>query len=207
MKPLCTIIISSHSVVIELTLLVSKQICLYVCKSLVYLLYVFRIFTRYQIKALYKSFFQTIYQVWITGTKFANSSLNDISILVYKFFLLQLLQIKAKSFRQILEESLLRIFSSCEHITETHSRFMIKLASMFCIIIQPNVETNKGFDSLNKVGISNGKFFTEIYETTILVKETEFHTIHSKFLNFKVCRMFLQEVKEFHIYLRNIGTS
>ena len=68
---------------------------------------------------------------------------------------------------------------------------MIKLASMLGIVIQSDIETEEWFDCLNEAILGDGELLTEIDETTVLVEESQFHTINSKLLHLEILWMLL----------------
>ena len=68
---------------------------------------------------------------------------------------------------------------------------MIKLASMLGIVIQSDIETEEWFDGLNETILGNSELFTKIDEATVLVEESQFHTINGKLLHFEILWMLL----------------
>ncbi|MCR4957729.1 MAG: hypothetical protein K6B13_03865 [Prevotella sp.] len=74
---------------------------------------------------------------------------------------------------------------------------------MFGVFIQPYIETEEWFDSLNETGIGDSELIAQIDETAILVEETQLHAINSELLDFKIAWMLLEQIEELHIHIRH----
>ena len=78
---------------------------------------------------------------------------------------------------------------------------MVELTGVLGVLIQPDIETEEGFDGLDETGICYGELIAQVDETAILVEEAQLHAINSKLLDFKIAWMLLEQVEELHIHV------